>query len=181
MMFAYIFIVDFHLGRMEPYASDILFLAIVLYFIVFTGSFILFIRKYNESNVKIQELRKEKELNARGFLEVRSARKKVRIDYELLEYIESYSDYVKIHRTGMDPVMTRKKISHLDDALPESFLRVHRSFIVNSGHITAYNYEKIELGDKELPISRSYKQSVMAYLNEFLPSKRSAATNHGTK
>lgn len=43
-------------------------------------------------------------------------------------------------------------------------MRVHRSFIVNTNHITAFNAHDIEIGKLEIPIGVSYKAAVLAML-----------------
>ena len=46
----------------------------------------------------------------------------------------------------------------MEMVLPEDFIRIHRSFIVNRAKISKFSREFVMLGEKELPISRSYKQ-----------------------
>jgi DNA-binding LytR/AlgR family response regulator len=46
----------------------------------------------------------------------------------------------------------------------DSFIRIHRSFIVSVGKISAYSSDTISLGKYEVPISRSYREAVMKRL-----------------
>jgi DNA-binding LytR/AlgR family response regulator len=48
--------------------------------------------------------------------------------------------------------------------LPGTFIRIHRSFIVNREKITSFNREEILLGETELPVSRSYRSSAISEL-----------------
>ena len=57
--------------------------------------------------------------------------------------------------------MTKEKISDFQDRLPENFLRVHRSFIVNLSAITAFSANDIDINGVEIPIGISYKQQVL--------------------
>jgi DNA-binding LytR/AlgR family response regulator len=61
-------------------------------------------------------------------------------------------------------VSSKEKISHMENELPDGFLRIHRSFIVNRSKITSFAMDHVMLGEKELPVSRSYKQKVAATL-----------------
>lgn len=78
-------------------------------------------------------------------------------------FIESMSDYLKIH-TSDGMLLTKEKISTIEQKLPSHFLRIHRSFILNTHHLQAYTHESIEVAGKQLPISRSFRQEVLEKL-----------------
>ena len=80
-------------------------------------------------------------------------------------YIESVKDYIHIHTTS-DTVITKEKISEFEQKLPKQFLRIHRSFIVNSRRLTAFTAQDVEIGEKEIPIGKSYKDEVMGRLRK---------------
>ena len=99
-----------------------------------------------------------------GFVYVRADRKVVKIPLDEIRYIESLKDYVKIHRSD-EVIITKEKISQLEEKLPESqFIRTHRSFLVAFSYIDAFTAETIEVAGKELPIGRTYKNSVLSFL-----------------
>ncbi len=75
-------------------------------------------------------------------------------------YIESLKDYLKLHLTE-GSLVTKEKISEFMEKLPDSFLRIHRSYIVNQMHITAFTATDIEIGRMEIPIGGNYKMEVM--------------------
>ena len=100
------------------------------------------------------------------FMFVRSDRKMVKIDFNSILYIESLSDYLKIFTTEKT-IIIRETISSLEEKLPsKKFIRIHRSFIISLKNITSYTNEFIEINQKALPISRSYKESVLQKLAE---------------
>ena len=100
------------------------------------------------------------------FMFVRSDRKMVKIDFNSILYVESLSDYVKIF-TIDKIIIIRETISSLEEKLPiKKFIRIHRSFIISFKNITSYTNEFIEINHKALPISRSYKESVLQKLAE---------------
>ncbi len=66
---------------------------------------------------------------------VRSDRKMIKIDYDTIIYIESYSDYLKIHLEN-NTIVTRETITSIEAKLPkQQFLRIHRSYIISIHHI----------------------------------------------
>ena len=100
------------------------------------------------------------------FMFVRSERKMVKINFDTILYIESLSDYVKII-TPQKTIVTRENISSLEEKLAhDNFIRIHRSYIVSITKMTSYTNEFIEIENKALPISRSYKESVLQKLAE---------------
>lgn len=102
--------------------------------------------------------------NNNDFMFVRSDRKMVKIDFNAILYIESLSDYLKIF-TKEKTIVIRETISGLEEKLPsKKFIRIHRSFIVSLKSISSYTNEFIEINEKALPISRSYKESVLQKL-----------------
>lgn len=100
-----------------------------------------------------------------NFIFVRVDRKMLKIDFDSILYIESLSDYIKIH-TKNKTIVTRETITNIQTKLPTtSFLRIHRSFIISISTINSYTNEYIEINKKAIPISRSYKEEVLNKLN----------------
>lgn len=95
---------------------------------------------------------------------VRSERKMIKINFDEILYVESLSDYVKLH-LDTKTVVTRETISNVETKLPvNSFLRTHRSFIVSVNKISSYTNEFVEVANKAISISRSYKEQVLKKL-----------------
>jgi len=106
------------------------------------------------------------ERNDNHFIFVRSERKMVKVDFDHILYIESLSDYIKIH-TGNKVIVTRETITNIEAKLPQlKFLRIHRSYIVALKSIESYTNEFIEIKNKALPISRTYKESILKKLEK---------------
>ena len=101
------------------------------------------------------------------FMFVRSDRKMIKIDYDAVMYIESYSDYLKIHLEN-NTIVTRETITAIEAKLPkQQFLRIHRSYIISIQHIQSFTNEHITINNQSLPISRTYKKSVLQFLENF--------------
>ena len=95
---------------------------------------------------------------------VRSDRKMIKINFNDILFIESLSDYIKIHLKDKS-IVTRETISNIEAKLPQkNFIRTHRSFIVAFKAIDSFTHETIEIGKKEIPISRSFKEEVLIRL-----------------
>ena len=102
------------------------------------------------------------------FLFVRQDRKMEKIAIQEILYIESYSDYIKIHLADTVYVV-RESISNFEKKLPaDTFIRFHRSYIGNITAINSYTHEYLEINGKSLSISRSYKEEVLNRLSKFV-------------
>lgn len=107
---------------------------------------------------------KESNLKEPTYMFVKADRKMIKVDFSDILYIESLRDYLQIH-TSNTIITTRETISNVEARLPiDSFIRIHRSFIVSIKHIESYTSEFIEINKKALPISRSYKSVVIGKL-----------------
>ncbi len=99
-----------------------------------------------------------------NFIFVRSDRKMIKINFSEINYIESFSDYIKIHLSDKI-IITRETITNIEAKLPKNdFMRIHRSYIVSISKINSFTNEFIEIKNKAIPISRSYKKEVLTRL-----------------
>ena len=105
---------------------------------------------------------------AARFLVLRSEGKEVRVDPAQIRYIEGMSEYVKIWRDGeSQPLVVLERLKNLENTLPAgSFLRIHRSYIVNLARIRISGRDSVTLDDgTSLPVGDSYRPAFKAYLN----------------
>jgi two-component system LytT family response regulator len=129
--------------------------------------FLQSIHKYFEGVSFIDsEIKIEKSVLKNDFIFVRSDRKMIKINFDEIRYVESLSDYIKIHSVDKT-ITTRETISNIETKLPaKNFLRIHRSYIVNLKKMNSYTNEFVEIGKNAIPISRTYKENVLKKLTE---------------
>ena len=95
-----------------------------------------------------------------SYMFVNTSKKKVKLHFEDILYIESLKEYIKIY-TSDKVIVTKYQLGQIEEHLPKGgFLRIHRSFIVSKEKIEAFTSSEIEVGNKQLPIGRSYKELV---------------------
>jgi DNA-binding LytR/AlgR family response regulator len=76
-------------------------------------------------------------------------------------YVESDKDYVKLF-TDKGFVITRQTIASVEAMLPESqFIRIHRSYIISLNKLKSFTAELVEIGNKELPIGKLYRNNFL--------------------
>jgi DNA-binding LytR/AlgR family response regulator len=93
----------------------------------------------------------------------------VNADYSLVKvmfadiiWIEGSGDYVKIHlKSSPKPLLVRTSAKTLESELPaEKFLRIHKSYIVAIASITAIRKNSLFIGELELPIGETYRDTL---------------------
>lgn len=73
-------------------------------------------------------------------------------------FVKSDGAYIEI-QTKSEKLVQRKLLKEIENELPEFFIRVHRSFLVNKNYIERYNSMSLTVLNQEIPISRSYKEN----------------------
>lgn len=98
----------------------------------------------------------------------------VNVEYTLVKivvsdiiYIEGLKDYIKIYLSSSEkPVITRMTIKAIEEKLPSSsFVRTHKSYLIASDKVTVVKRDLLCIGNKEIPISDSYKDHVYRRLS----------------
>jgi len=110
LVLSYMYLANFIWSEMSPNSTDILLLAIVLYLIVFVGSFAVLLQQLADRQKTIERLAQEQEKLKNAFLEIMSKRQLVRIPYKEIIYIESLSDYIVVHTETMREMSSKMKI-----------------------------------------------------------------------
>jgi len=125
------------------------------------------INKFMGESIPLTAVTEKEILSENGdFIFVRSERKMIKVDFDDILYIESLSDYLKIH-TSEKTITTRETISNIETKLPhKKFLRCHRSFIVSIPRIDSFTNEYIEIAKSAISISRSYRAAVLEKLGK---------------
>ncbi len=103
-------------------------------------------------------------VNEEEFMYLRADRQNIKVNLADLLFVESLKDYIKVV-TKDRTIVTKHSISALEERLPPSFIRIHRSFIVSTHKIDSFTQDFIRIGKFELPISRSYRHEVEKFLN----------------
>lgn len=91
---------------------------------------------------------------------VKSDYKLVQIELQHIQYIEGLKDYIRIQTdTPEGSILTLMSMKAIEEHLPsDTFVRVHRSYIVNINKIKTIERNRIVFGKVYIPVSDSYKE-----------------------
>jgi len=97
---------------------------------------------------------------AKDFIFLNMQKKKVKILFSEILYIESQREYIKITTTKAEYV-SKMGTHEIEALLPANlFKRIHRSFIVSMGKIESYTAEMVEVNGVSIPIGRGYRDII---------------------
>jgi DNA-binding LytR/AlgR family response regulator len=99
-----------------------------------------------------------------GTLYLRVDQQLVRVAVDEIDFVEACENYVRVH-TARRSWLTKRTLSDVEASLPsDRFLRVHRSFIVNLARIERVDGTAIEIGGREVPVSRGMRAALVGRL-----------------
>jgi DNA-binding LytR/AlgR family response regulator len=99
----------------------------------------------------------------------------VNVEYSLVKvripditHVEGMKDYIKIFLHGITkPVITKSTLKGIEEKLPaQSFMRVHKSFIVNLDRIESIRNREVRIGPWEIPVGESNMEELMRFVQK---------------
>lgn len=91
----------------------------------------------------------------------------VKVNIPDIRYVEGMSEYLKVWIEGeAKPIITLLSMKKIEERLPDCFMRIHRSYIINLNKIQEVNKNRVIMdADTYLPIGDLYKDAFQAYLD----------------
>ena len=91
----------------------------------------------------------------------------VKVSISDIRYIEAMSEYLKVYlESESKPIITLLSMKKMEERLPDYFMRIHRSYIINLTKIQEVNKNRVIMdADTYLPIGEMYKDAFQSYLD----------------
>lgn len=99
-----------------------------------------------------------------GFMFVKSERRFYKVNFKDILFIEGLKDYVIIQLPDQR-IITKSSMKAIQELLPSPFLRVNRSYIVNTRLITSFDNNDIFIDKFEIAIGANYRE---IFFDEFV-------------
>lgn len=100
------------------------------------------------------------------FIFVKSDTRFFKVNLSDIRYIEGMRDYIAVH-TSSQRILTLMNMGQMLEKLPSTdFMRIHKSYIIGLNHITLIQQNRVLIGDREIPISNSYKETFLKFVEE---------------
>jgi|SRR5579863_8451847 len=111
------------------------------------------------TKVKTAQTEKQKTESGevRDFIFLNVQKKKVKILFSEIIYIESRQEYIRIVTTNKE-YLSKMSTHEIENLLPAGlFKRIHRSYIISISKIVSYTAEIVELKGVSIPVGRGYR------------------------
>ncbi|MCW3160941.1 LytR/AlgR family response regulator transcription factor [Chryseobacterium oryctis] len=118
--------------------------------------------RFYKSILKAQERFEMSKNSENSYFYVKASGQQHRVNFEDILFVESIKDYVNI-KTSEQEYIVLDTLKSMEKQLPESsFVRIHKSFIINLNQIQNFDIKKVNLVDnKEIPIGDMYKHNFL--------------------
>ena len=105
---------------------------------------------------------------ASDFIFVRSGRKFFKVRLDDILFVEGLKDYVII-QTQDKKIITRMYLKIIQEQLPDNFLRINKSYIINLDKIESFDTNDVNIGSFEVAIGETYRESFFSHFSSHLP------------
>lgn len=145
---------------LEGYTLD------VIDYLVKPFSFDRFLQAVNKAKEFIELKRNAKsnqnaQHDEKPYLTLHADHKIYKVKLEEILYIEGLKEYVSYY-TREKRIIVLQSLKSIEDSLPKDrFIRVHKSYIVPIDRIKTLDGNQVQIGDKLIPVGRSYKDEVL--------------------
>lgn len=101
----------------------------------------------------------------------------LKVEYQLVKvilkeitHIEAYKDYVKVYLEGKpSPLLSLTSMKNMEELLPsDTFMRIHRSFIINLEHIDSVTRNIVNIGKTQISVSDNYKEDFLLFMSKWM-------------
>lgn len=103
---------------------------------------------------------------AEEYLYIKSGSQIHKINPNDLLYIEGAGNYIT-YKTKSKSIMVFQSLSNAENQLDENmFCRVHKSYIISIKHIDTIEVHQLSIGDKKIPLGRSYRKAFLELIDD---------------
>ncbi|MBV8326792.1 LytTR family DNA-binding domain-containing protein [Chryseobacterium sp.] len=97
-------------------------------------------------------------MQARTFAFIKTDKKLIKLFFKDITVIKGLGNYVEIHTTEGKRYLYYKTLKDLIEDLPEEFMRVHNSYIVNLINVEYFEDNQLICGSLKITVARTYKE-----------------------
>ncbi len=120
--------------------------------------------RFRASVNRILERISDKNKMGSGHIMLRADKKKYRVEFDDILFLEAQGDYVKFVTSG-DSLMVHGTMKEFISQLPSGkFERVHKSYVIAISKVVYMEGNMVKVGDHKIPVSVNYRESLVRKL-----------------
>jgi len=129
-------------------------------------SFERFIQAVNKSIEQIKLVKNQTFQENNEFINIKAEYRIHKVLLKNILYLEGMKEYVIIYLKEGKRIITLDRMKNFEEKLPNSFMRIHRSYIVSKSNVKSLYGNMIEIGEEKISIGKTYKEQVIKELFE---------------
>lgn len=136
------------------------------YSVLKSSFFDLLLKPLSEFELRktILKFNKKQELEAPSTLCLKSYKDYRFVNTDEILYLQADNNSTDLFMSDGRKVSGYQTLKHFETLLPDNFIRIHHSYIINIDHVTRIHFGKskcaLKQTDQHIPFSRSYKSNV---------------------
>jgi DNA-binding LytR/AlgR family response regulator len=117
--------------------------------------------RFRKSVNRVQERLAQNSVNENGHIMVRADKKKYRLGYDDILFLEAQGDYVKFHASEKS-LMVHGRLKDFTEQLPANmFAQIHKSFVINFSKVLYLEGNSVKIDEHRLPVSLNFKDQLL--------------------
>jgi DNA-binding LytR/AlgR family response regulator len=106
--------------------------------------------------------------NQQNFTFIKADKKLIKLDFDDILFVKGLGNYVEIVVKKNKKYVYYKTLKDLIDKLPDEFMRVHNSSIVNLKNVECIEDNHLIIGEHKITIAKSYRNCVFNSVEKLL-------------
>lgn len=102
------------------------------------------------------------------FTFIKSDKKFIKLYFDDISIIKGLGNYVEILTKDEKKFVYYKSLKELINKLPEEFMRVHNSYIINLKNVDYFQDNQFFIGNQKISVAKSYKDCLLESLEKLL-------------
>ena len=88
-----------------------------------------------------------------------------KIHFNDILYLKSSHVYIEIILKSQQKMVIRTSLNDILEKLNDSFIRVHRGFIINTAYLSQISQTSVKVLHEDIPIGKKYKEDIVKNIN----------------
>lgn len=106
--------------------------------------------------------------NPQNFTFIKTNKKLIKISFDDILFIKGLGNYVEIFVNDNKKYVYYKSLKDLIEKLPDEFMRVHHSSIVNLKNVESVEDNHLVIGENKITVAKSYKDCLLSSIEKLL-------------
>jgi DNA-binding LytR/AlgR family response regulator len=106
--------------------------------------------------------------NNNNFTFIKSDRRLIKLSFDDILFIKGLGNYVEIFVRSDKKYVYYKTLKDLIDKLPDEFMRVHNSYIINLKNLSHIEDNHLIVDAHKISIAKSYKECLLNRIDKLL-------------